>query len=115
LLKATLRAWEACLQDPAAAARSAAASGLVAREAAEAWLAAARYRFDTDTYRKKGLGWIEGSRMAATLEAVRGMLGQPVDFKATDAFSAAFLPVPPVLRKADAAAGSGADAAPLQR
>jgi ABC-type nitrate/sulfonate/bicarbonate transport system substrate-binding protein len=114
-LKATLTTWEACLRDPMAAAQSAAASGLVTREAAEAWLEAARYRFDTETYRKKGLGWIDRSRMSATLEAVRGMLGQPVAFAAADVFSTAYLPVPAVLRKVDEAAAPATGTTPLLR
>jgi NitT/TauT family transport system substrate-binding protein len=114
-LKAALKTWEACLREPAVAAESAAATGLLTREAVVAWLEAARYRFDTETYRKKGLGWIDGSRMAATLEAVRGMIGQPVTFKAADAFSTAFLPVPAVLRKADETTATGDEAAPLKR
>ena len=114
-LNAALKTWEACLREPAAAAESAAASGLVSREAVAAWLEAARYRFDTETYRKKGLGWIDGSRMAATLEAVRGMIGQPVTFRAADAFSTAHLPVPAVLRKADETAATADEAAPLKR
>lgn len=115
-LKATLEAWEACLREPAAAAQSAAASGLVTREAAEAWLDAARYLFDTETYRRKGLGWIDGSRMAATLESLKGMLGRPVAFAAADAFSTALLPVPAILRKSEEpAAASSAGTAPLQR
>jgi ABC-type nitrate/sulfonate/bicarbonate transport system substrate-binding protein len=114
-LKAVLRAYEACLQDPAAGARSAAASGLVALEAAESWLAAARYRFDTETYRKKGLGWIDGARMAATLEAVRGMIGQPVAFAAADAFSTAYLPVPAILRRVDERAAPAGETTPLKR
>ncbi|OHD74156.1 MAG: hypothetical protein A2177_00645 [Spirochaetes bacterium RBG_13_68_11] len=114
-LKQTLTTWEACLQEPAAAARSAAASGLVTPEAAEAWLAAARYRFDTETYRKKGLGWIDRSRMAATLEAVRGTVGQPVTFAAADAFSTAYLPVPAVLRKIDEPAAPTTGTTPLLR
>jgi NitT/TauT family transport system substrate-binding protein len=114
-LKATLKTWEACLREPAAAAQSAAASGLVTREAAEAWLAAARFRFDTETYRKRGLGWIDRSRMAATLEAVRGMLGQPVTLPVADIFSAAYLPVPAVLRKVDETAAPATGTTPLQR
>jgi ABC-type nitrate/sulfonate/bicarbonate transport system substrate-binding protein len=114
-LKQTLAVWEACLQKPAAAARSAAASGLVTPEAAEAWLAAARYRFDTETYRTKGLGWIDRSRMTATLEAVRGTLGQPVTFAAADAFSTAYLPVPAVLRKIDETAAPASETTPLKR
>jgi ABC-type nitrate/sulfonate/bicarbonate transport system substrate-binding protein len=114
-LKATLKTWEACLQKPAAAAESAASSGLVTREAVGAWLEAARYRFDTETYRKKGLGWIDGSRMAATLEAVRGMIGQPVTFAAADAFSTAYLPVPAILRKVDETAAPASETTPLKR
>jgi len=114
-LKATLQTWEACLREPAAAAQSAAASGLVAREAAEAWLESVRLLFDTETFRTKGLGWIDRSRMAATLEAVRGMVGQPVTFAAADAFSTALLPVPAVLRKADEAAEPGTGTTSLQR
>jgi NitT/TauT family transport system substrate-binding protein len=104
-LKAALKAWEACLEDPAAEAAVAASTGLVAAADAEAWLLAERWRFDTETYRKKGLGWIEKARMAATLEAVRAMLGQPVSFAATEAWSTAYLPVPAVLRKAGAKDG----------
>jgi len=115
-LKATLGAWEACLREPAAAAQSAAASGLVTRDAAEAWLTAVGYRFHTETYRKKGLGWIDGSRMAATLDALKGMLGRPVSFAAADAFSNAFLPVPAILRKSEEpATGSSSGTTPLQR
>lgn len=115
-LKAILMAWEACLKEPATAAQSAAASGLMTRDAAEAWLKAASYRFDTETYRKKGLGWIDGSRMAATLDALKGMLGRPVTFASADAFSNAFLPVPAVLRKSeDPTIGSSTDTTPLQR
>lgn len=114
-LKATLTTWEACLRDPTAAAQSTAASGLVTREAAEAWLEAARYRFDTETYRKKGLGWIDRVRMTATLEAVRGTLGQPVTFSAADTFSTAYLPVPAILRKVDEAAAPATGTTPLQR
>jgi NitT/TauT family transport system substrate-binding protein len=114
-LKAALTAWEACLREPAPAAQSAAASGLVAREAAEAWLTAARYRFDTEVYRTKGLGWIDGPRMTATLEALKGMLGQPVTFTGADAFSIAYLPVPAVLRKLDTGAESANGTPPLKR
>jgi NitT/TauT family transport system substrate-binding protein len=114
-LKVILRTWEACLQDPSAAARSAAASGRVRSDDAAAWLAAVRVRFDTDTYRKKGLGWIDRSRMTATLEAVRGVLGQPVNFPASEAFTTAYLPVPAVLRASAGAAGRAAEPAPLKR
>ncbi len=64
----------------------------------EEWLAAELWRFDTETYREKGLGWIDRARMASTLEAVRAMLGQPVSFAAAEAFTTAYLP-PAVLRK----------------
>jgi ABC-type nitrate/sulfonate/bicarbonate transport system substrate-binding protein len=111
-LKAALKAWEACLEDPAAEAAVAASTGLVAAADAEAWLSAEIYRFDTETYRKKGLGWIDKARMAATLEAVRGMLGQPVSFAAADAFSTAYLPVPAVLRKAVASAATAVTPTP---
>ncbi len=114
-LKQILSTWEACLQEPHAAAKSAAASGRVTPEDAEAWLAAARYRFDTETYRKKGLGWIDPSRMAATLEAVRGTLGQPVAFAAAAAFSTAYLPVPAILRKIDETAAPETEPSPLLR
>lgn len=114
-LKAILGAWEACLREPAAAAASAARSGLVAAEAAAAWLESVRPLFDTETYRTKGLGWIDRSRMAATLEAVRGMVGQPVTFAPADAFSTAYLPVPAVLRRTDEAAGPQTGEVPLKR
>ncbi len=116
-LKAALKAWEACLEDPAKEAAVAASSGLVAASDAEAWLSAERWRFDTETYRKKGLGWIDKARIAATLEAVRGMLGQPVAFAATEAWSTAYLPVPAVLRKAEGppAATPASTPRPLKR
>ena len=102
-LKAILKSWEACLEDPAASAVRAASTGLVTAAAVEEWLAADRYRFDTETYRKKGLGWIDKARMSATLEAVRAMLGQPVSFGSADAFTTAYLPVPAILRKTEGA------------
>lgn len=114
-LKALLKSWETCLEDPAAAAGVAASSGLVPAAGAEAFLASDRFRFDTDAYRKKGLGWIDAARMAATLAEVRAEIGLPVAFAAADAFSTSYLPVPPVLRKAGAADGSGAPAAPPKR
>jgi NitT/TauT family transport system substrate-binding protein len=114
-LKQILKTWEACLREPATAAQSASTSGLVTREAAEAWLVASRYRFDTETYRKKGLGWIDRSRMAATLEAVRGTLGRPMAFAAADAFSTAYLPVPAILRKGDGTSAPAAGTTPMQR
>lgn len=114
-LKAILQTWEACLRDPPAAAQSAAVSGLVTREATEGWLESVRPLFDTETFRTKGLGWIDRFRMAATLEAVRGMIGQPVTFAAADAFNTALLPVPAVLRKVDEASEPGTGATSLQR
>lgn len=114
-LKAALGAWEACLREPAAAAASAARSGLVAAEAAAAWLASIKPLFDTETYRTKGLGWIDRSRMAATLEVVRGTVGQPVTFAPAEAFSTAYLPVPAVLRKADEAVEPATGEVPLKR
>jgi NitT/TauT family transport system substrate-binding protein len=114
-LKAALKAWEACLEDPATEAAVAASSGLVAAVDAKGWLSAELYRFDTETYRKKGLGWIDKARMAATLEAVRAMLGQPVSFAAAEAWSAAYLPVPAVLRKAAAPAATTPTPQPLKR
>ncbi len=114
-LKATMKTWEACLREPAAAAESAASSGLLTREAVVAWLEADRFRFDTETYRKKGLGWIEASRMTATLEAVRAMVGRSVAFAAADAFTTSYLPVPAVLRKPDGTSEGETGTTPLQR
>jgi NitT/TauT family transport system substrate-binding protein len=114
-LKAALKAWEACLEDPAAEAVVAASTGLVAAADAETWLLSERWRFDTETYRKKGLGWIDKARMAATLEAVRAMLGQPVSFAAAEAWSTAYLPVPAVLRKAASPAAATPPTQSLKR
>ncbi|HSV92807.1 MAG TPA: ABC transporter substrate-binding protein [Desulfobacterales bacterium] len=102
-LKAILATWDTCLDDPGAAAGLAASTGLVSAADVEDWLAAELWRFDTQTYREKGLGWLDRARMASTLEAVRAMLGQPVSFAAVDAFTTAYLPVPAVLRTADEA------------
>jgi ABC-type nitrate/sulfonate/bicarbonate transport system substrate-binding protein len=114
-LKVILTTWEACLDDPETAAVLAASSGLVSAAEVEAWLAADRYRFETQTYQEKGLGWLDRSRMASTLEAVRAMLGQPVSFVATDAFTTAYLPVPAVLRTADEAASGQPGTPSLKR
>jgi NitT/TauT family transport system substrate-binding protein len=102
-LKAILTAWEACLDDPGAAAGIAASTGLVSAADVEKWLAAELWRLDTETYKEKGLGWLDRARMASTLDAVRAMLGQPVSFAAAEAFTTAYLPVPAVLRTADEA------------
>jgi hypothetical protein len=53
--------------------------------------------------------------MSATLEAVRGTLGQPVTFAAADAYSTAYLPAPAVRRKIDETAAPATDTPPLLR
>jgi NitT/TauT family transport system substrate-binding protein len=110
-LAAVLKSWEACLEDPASAAVVAASSGLVAAADVEMWLQAETWRFDTDAYREKGLGWIDRARMVATVEAVGAVLGAPAVPAADGVFAAAYLPSPPVLRKA-AGEGTAAPATP---
>jgi NitT/TauT family transport system substrate-binding protein len=106
-LRTALAAWDVCLRQPDAAAAVVASTTDLAAATAAAWLRTERALFDTETYRKKGIGLLDRTRIQLTRDLVTTGLGLPLPYPAGEGWTAALLPAPPVLLRPIAAAAPG--------
>lgn len=94
-LKAAYRAWDYTLKNPEEAINILSEYHPINIQDYVGNLLVVREFFKTDRYKNMGIGYIDPTRMAATVDTVNTYLGVPVNFDPKEMYDASMLPNPP--------------------
>lgn len=94
-LKATYRAWDYTLKNPAEAIDILGKYHPINKEDYLANLKVVMDFFKTDRYKNNGIGYIDPARMRETVELVARYMNVQMNFPPEDVYDASFLPSPP--------------------